>query len=119
MLYLYNFKKILDLGKYSLSNNADFKYILLKKQEIYAINDIINYAHHKPGGENHIEFLQEYKSLVEEHLSIINKIKGESDTLSNELTKFLNKEKYIKNDIVIINNHSFYNKIMLRTLHLI
>lgn len=107
---LSNFKKTLDLKKHANFNHVTM-HISFKECEMSTIDDIINYAHNKPDGEKHIAFLQGYKSQIEEHISLIKQTIIESETLSNDLTKFLDevdKEEYTKNDTVRIGSHSFY-----------
>ena len=107
---LNNFNKILGLKRHIPFEHVT-SHIYFKEREMSTIDDIINYAHNKPDGEKHIEFLQEYKSQIEEHISLIKQTVTESETLSNDLTNFLNeadKEAYIKKDNVRTGGHSFY-----------
>lgn len=107
---LNNFKKTLDLKRHANFNHVNL-HISFKECEVSTIDDIINYAHNKPDGKKHIEFLQGYKSQIEEHISLIKQAMIESDTLSNDLTEFLceiDKEEYTKNDIVRLGGHTFY-----------
>ncbi len=107
---LNNFKKTLDLMRHANFNHANM-HISFKEHEISTIDDIINYAHDKPDGEKHIEFLQGYKSQIEGHISLIKHTISESETLADRLTKFLNevdKDEFTKNDRINIGSHTMY-----------
>ena len=109
-MLLYNFKKTLNLTSFANMNHVNL-HISFKECEISTVDDIINYAHNKPGGENHIEFLKEYKSQIVDHISLIKQTMIISDTLSDALTQFLykkNKEEYTKTDVISLGSHSFY-----------
>ena len=89
-MYKY-FNKIITMGRSNIWGREDYKfYTSVIEEEIKSLDRLIKFSADSPDGQSHIDFIQSYKSLFQNHINYVKSVMESMEFQSEELLDVLN-----------------------------